>query len=263
MPTKKKKETEINTGSWLTTYTDLMTLLLTFFVLLLSIAVIDKTRKRLALNSLVGAFGFKPGAHSIIGKPKGTNITAGSAPLVKENVEFERLRNIAMKTGFKSETEILKESSRIIITFSNRVCFQAGSSQIEPDSIEFLSELASVIKDGTRLIELRGYTDPTETVFEPDPFKVSMRLSSKRAFAVYHFLREKGGIPAKRMVAHGFGTNTKGKGGEKGKRELNRQVEIILDHKEKTSHRLKRPKRKDSFLDFNGFFFRTPGDDNE
>ncbi|MBW1768465.1 MAG: hypothetical protein JRJ65_15640 [Deltaproteobacteria bacterium] len=110
---------------------------------------------------------------------------------------------------------------------------------------------------------LTTYTDPTETVFEPDPFKVSMRLSSKRAFAVYHFLREKGGIPAKRMVAHGFGTNTKGKGGENGKRELNRQVEIILDHKEKTSHRLKRPKRKDSFLDFNGFFFRTPGDDNE
>lgn len=184
MPAKKKKETEINTGSWLTTYTDLMTLLLTFFVLLLSIAVIDKTRKRLALNSLVGAFGFKPGAHSIIGKPKGTNITAGSAPLVKENVEFERLRNLAMKTGFKSETEILKESSRIIITFSNRVCFQAGSSQIEPDSIEFLSELASVIKDGTRLIELRGYTDPLRRF---------LNLTHSRCQCVYH---QRGPLPS-------------------------------------------------------------------
>ncbi|RLB14628.1 MAG: flagellar motor protein MotB, partial [Deltaproteobacteria bacterium] len=72
---KKKQEQSQNTNSWLTTYTDLMILLLTFFVLLISISVVDANKQRVALNSLVGAFGFKPGGHSVIGVKKGMNIT--------------------------------------------------------------------------------------------------------------------------------------------------------------------------------------------
>ena len=71
MATKKKQNVTLDPNAWMSTYTDLMILLLTFFVLLLSLSSIDKKRKRVALNSLVGAFGFKPGGQSILGKPKG------------------------------------------------------------------------------------------------------------------------------------------------------------------------------------------------
>ena len=257
MGKKQKEGSQISTNAWMATYTDLMILLLTFFVLLLSLATIDKKRKRLALNSLVGAFGFKPGAHSILGKPKGLNITAGSAPLVKEDIQFEKLRNVALRHGLKSELSMTKQLERTVITINNRVLFAFGSDQLDSDSFEVLSEISDVLKDGPRLIELRGYTDPTETVFEQDPLSYSMYLSTKRAMAVFNFLREKGGIPANDMVAHGFGKNSEVVVNARNNPDYNRQVEIILDYREKIPYRLNKPKRTDSLLDFKGFFFRT------
>ena len=46
MAKKAQEEEPQNTNAWITTYTDLMTLLLTFFVLLISISTIDANRKR-------------------------------------------------------------------------------------------------------------------------------------------------------------------------------------------------------------------------
>lgn len=259
MGKSEKKQSKINYNAWMATYTDLMILLLTFFVLLLSLATIDKRRKRLALNSLVGAFGFKPGAHSILGKPKGLNITMGAAPLAEEEIQFERLRNLSLKHEMESDLSMTNQLDRIIITLNNNVLFKDGSDQISLESSEFLSEFAHALRDGPHLIELRGYTDPTETVFEKDPFRYSMYLSSKRAFAVFNFFKEKGNIPVKRMVAHGFGNNPERRGVARKRSLLNRQVEIILDYRERVPYRLKRPKRRDSLLDFKGFFFRTAG----
>ncbi len=258
----RKADPKINTNSWMATYTDLMILLLTFFVLLLSLATIDKKRKRLALNSLVGAFGFKPGAHSILGKEKGLNITAGSAPLVPEDIQFERLRNVALRHGIKSHLSMTKQLDRTVITLESRVLFDMGSDQLDPDGMAFLSELAEILKTGPRLIELRGYADSAEGVFQPEPKKYSMLLSSKRAMVVFHFFREKGGIPAKNMVAHGFGLDTEGAKNKGNKHRLNRQVEIILDYREKIPRRLKKPRSPDSTLDFKGFFFKTLADIN-
>jgi len=219
MPSHEKDEPKQDTNAWMTTYTDLMTLLLTFFVLLLSISVIEKERQKIALNSLIGAFGFKAGAHSIVGSPKGVNITVGDAPLEKEDVQFERLRNIALKNGLESDVEISKER------------------------------------------EKRGYAAHAETAFEPDPLRVAMSLSAKRARALYHFLREKGRLRASRMVTHGFGVDRAQKGAPREKTELSRQVEIVIDQKEKIPFRLRRPDWGDSWLDYKGFFFRTPRED--
>jgi len=246
------------------TYTDLMILLLTFFVLLLSLATIDKRKKRLALNSFVGAFGFKPGANSILGIPKGLNITVGTAPLVKEDIKFEMLRNVALKNNMDSEVKITKQVDRTILAISNRVLFKPGSHQLNPDSSTFLSELAETFsRENLRLIEIRGFTDHADIVFKEDPLKYSMYLSTKRANAVFNFLREKAGIPAKTMVAHGFGKALTGGQSAKKKSGLSRHAEIILDYREEIPYRLERPKRKSTLLDFKGFLFRVAGDGNE
>ena len=261
MPEKKKVIYVLDTNAWMSTYTDLMVLLLTFFVLLLSLSTIDKKRKRLALNSLIGAFGFKPGGQSILGKQKGTNITTGSSPIVEEDIQFERLRNVALKHGLKSELEISSQLERTVIRLKNKVLFDHNSSVLVKENTKFLSDIAEILKEGHQLIELRGYSDSSESIMEDNPYKSSMILSSKRAIALFDYFAEKG-LPPEDMVAHGFGQSYPGKSNGSKETYLNRQVEIILDSREKVPFNIRKNSKKNGYLDFKGFFFRTARDMN-
>ena len=257
MITKKKTNYRLDSNAWMSTYTDLMTLLLTFFVLLLSLSTFDTKRKRLALNSLVGAFGFKPGGQSILGKPKGMNITTGSSPLIEEDLQFERLRNVALKHGLESNLTMSKQLDRTVMVLKNKVLFAHSSWELMKENTAFLSDIAGILKKGDQLIELRGYCDSSESILDQDPYKTSMILSSKRAISMFDFFVENGLSPGN-IVAHGFGINYSGSAKEA---SLNRQVEIILDYREKIPFNM-RQRGKGGFLDFKGFFFRTARDLN-
>jgi len=176
----------------------------------------------------------------------------------KEEVDFEMMRNIELKNAMENDMALIKEEERIIISLCNRVLFEPGSNEIEPDSLGLLSELREVLKTSPARIELRGYVASSELALDKDSMMTSMMLSTGRAFAVFRFFSEKDEIPAGRIVAHGFGMNAAKQGSVKETHEANRQVEIILDYRERVPYRLSRPWR-DSFLDFKGFFFKVPG----
>ena len=252
----------MDTNAWMTTYTDLMILLLTFFVLLLSMSIVADDKRLVALNSLTGAFGFKPGGHSIIGSPEGANITLGASPRREETIDFEKMRNLVMKNALDPDVHVIRDMEKTVIRLDDKVLFEHGSSKINPTRSAFLKEVGEALKDGPRSIEFRGYCATSETSFEPNPLKTGMMLSTERAFAVFKFFRDECGIQPKRMVAHGFGTNVFRKGNAKRKNEMSRQVEIVLDYREPVPYRLRKAK-KDTLLDFKGFLFRVPGKINE
>lgn len=259
MATQKGDEPRRNTNAWMTTYTDLMTLLLTFFVLLLSISTIDEKNRRVALDSLIGAFGFKPGAHSIIGSPEGTNITLGAAPMKKEEMAFEKLQNVVIKNALEQDVEVVREGDRVALSLGNRVLFEEGSAELQESSASFLAELSSVLQeDAPRLVELRGFAAHAETIFESDPARSGLLLSTQRALAVFQFFSEQSAISTDSMVAHGFGWSPRFNRGKSKKGRLNRQVQIILDFEQELPYRLKK-RTGDSILDFKGFLFRFPG----
>ncbi len=261
MTKREQEEDPQNTNAWITTYTDLMTLLLTFFVLLMTISTIDANRKREALNSLIGAFGFKPGAHSVLGKETGVNVTLGSAPMVKEEVDFEQLRNVAFKNGLDADVRIRREKERIIITLSKRVLFDRDSTTIKPASTKFLTEIGHIIKGVPGLIELRGFADGTEVILARDPVKRAMYLSAERAMAVYNFFRNDARIPMKKMVAHGFGYRQEKKDIETGQIARDNQVEIICNYRARIPfHLRKRAANRNILLDFKGFLFKLRGE---
>jgi chemotaxis protein MotB len=255
---KKDNPGRINPYRWMTTYTDLVTLLLTFFVLLLSMAVITDQKRIEAMSSVMGAFGFKHGGQSVLGSTSGTNVTANSAPIKEEDVEMEVLKNIELKNSLHADMSVVREEERIIISLSNRLLFKPRSSVIEPNRIGLLSELKEVFKKSPSRIELRGYADPSETIFDPNRFRPAMMLSTKRAFAIFQFMLDGGEIPPARMVAHGFGHTPSSTGAPKDVHLQNRQVQIILDYRERLPYHLSKP-APNSFLDFKGFFFKLYG----
>ncbi|MFC1534239.1 flagellar motor protein MotB [Thermodesulfobacteriota bacterium] len=252
-----------DTNSWITTFTNLMILLLAFFIVLVNLAIIDQKRRRVALNSLFGSFGFHPGGRSAIGESSGSDITMADSPMVKGKIELEQLQNIAIANGLESEVDVKREPEKIVITLSDRVLFDKGSSVLPEKSTSFLSDLSYLLKESSGLIELRGYADQVETVFQPDPLRSSLHLSTKRSLAVLHFFAEKSKIPVSRIVAHGFGIPTMGNKSQKGKRKWQGQVDIIVNYKEKIPYRLRINNQADRILDFKGFLFKTFGSRNE
>lgn len=263
MATQKGDQPKMDTNAWMTTYTDLTTLLLTFFVLLLSIATVDEKNKRVALNSLVGAFGFKPGAHSIIGSSEGMNITLGSVPMKKEEIAFEKLQNVVIKNTLEQDVEVVREGDRVVLSLGNRVLFEEGSAEIRAAGASFLAELGEVLQeDDPELVELRGFTAHAEMVFEPDSERSGLVLSTQRALAVFQFFSEQSGLSTDALVAHGFGASPPFNRKKKKKGLLNRQVQIILDFEQEIPYRLKQ-RAGDSVLDFKGFLFRFPGNMHE
>jgi chemotaxis protein MotB len=251
----KKAEEELNANAWMMTFTNLIILLLAFFIIMVTMSVRDERKKRLAWNSLTGSFGFKTGGLAVIGSRKGGDITINESPIMKQDLALTKLQNAAFSNGFGSDVKVTREAERIIIRFSNRVIFDRGSSTIPQKSTKFLAEMSAVLKDGPGLIELRGYADHADTVFDPDPSYKSMYLSTKRALAVLHFMKDKGKIPVDRLVAHGFGNLTAKSVMPGRKRAWEGQVEIIVDYHQEIPYRLRKPKPKNRSLDYRGFFF--------
>jgi len=79
---------------------------------------------------------------------------------------------------------------------------------------------------------------------------------------MFDFFIERGLVPED-IVAHGFGQNYMGTSKKGMESYLNRQVQIILDYREKVPFNVRNQKSKKEYLDFKGFFFRTARDLND
>ncbi|GLI33560.1 OmpA/MotB family protein [Desulforhabdus amnigena] len=208
MARKKKQEESSPGASWLTTFADLTTLLLTFFVLLLSMSTIDETRQRKALDSLVGAFGFLSGGRSAIGKEKGSDPREFTSPINKsEGVDIEMLKEITMQNNVDADIQVLQENDRIIIRISEKILFFPQSAEICPGIKDYLIRLASYLKSTKREIEIQGHTDIHEIlkngIYKDHIQERSWYLSSKRAQVIYTFFGQ-AGVPEEQMIANGF-----------------------------------------------------------
>ncbi len=260
---KKKEEDATRTDSSVIIFTNLMILLLAFFIALVNLATTDQHKKMVALNSLFGSFGFHSGGMSAIGIRDGMDITMPDSPIYKEDIYVETLQNIATANGLSSDVEVSRVPEKIVLTLGDRVLFTKGSSTIPQESIKFLTEIATFLKDSEGIIEIRGYADEGETVFELDPVHAALYLSAKRAMAVLRFFLDVGMIPATRLVAHGFGVPPAPKVSQGGKRKWRGKVDIIVGYKEEIPYRLRVNRHKDSIIDFKGFLFKVPGSRDE
>ncbi|WP_448383053.1 OmpA/MotB family protein [Desulfosoma sp.] len=243
---------------WLTTYCDLCTLLLTFFVLLLSMSVLDNTRQKQALNSLVGAFGFLTGGRSAIGKPQGTDISEFEAPMEKKSLNYDVLREVTMKNELHKEIEIIKKDETLTLVLNQKILFEPGSYELKPAARRYLSQLLPYLAGDSREIEIGGHTDHFEKIETPGWEKLSWTVSARRAMAVYRYLLSQG-LDPKRMSAHGFGFHRPLVDGIQYPhlRERNQRVEIVLTYSRNLPASLLREEPQASpFFNYKNFFFR-------
>lgn len=204
MSRKRRRQEENNVGDWLTTYSDMVTLLLTFFVLLFSFSEIDAQKFRNIMSSFQGGTGVLDGGASL-------EISEEVPPFEEELEEdLEKLKEIleeyADSIGLGSEIILSVEERGLVIRFMDNVLFDSGKADLKPESIKILNALAEILNREEfkeRLIKIEGHTD-TDPIIYSKNFPTNWELSAIRATNVLRHLVEKENIDGNRVSSSGY-----------------------------------------------------------
>ncbi len=225
---KKDDDSEANIGMVMTV--SLFLILLTFFILLNSIAVIDDNRTRLAIGSLIGAFGGLPGGLSPM--ESGKSALPPSAPMIEEELTLEQLMSYVKKdleelTG-EIKLETIDGQMRIIINEAE--LFMGNELKIKPSIQPLLDKLGQVINKGSFPVEISGYTD--NAIHPEKGYKSNWEISAIMALKVLKYFDSQSGVLPNRLTAYGCGSNNPITSNESiQSRAQNRRVEIELKYK--------------------------------
>lgn len=233
---KKKQDCPKCLPGWLASFGDMMSLLLCFFVLLLSMSTMDAKKIEQAIGSLAGALSILDGGRRPeVSKTKNeqripsskTDDMSDSRKIMQESVKD---MNQMLKAANNQQIVVKDAENGFIIRLPASILFQKGSAELEnEDGILFLRRIAMIMsKMPSHLIaDVIGHTDDTP-VSENSKFKSNWELSSARAVSVVEELL-RNGVEPKRLMASGraefipVASNLNEAGKEK-----NRRVEIYF-----------------------------------
>ena len=248
--------------AWMTTYSDMITLLLAFFVLLFSFSTIDALKWKEIVSSLSGTpfvaiQALDPGGtlpESVEIEEKQPTPTPAPSAVIEEEMEeeaagtqyikekfnelYERIQSHVEQNDLEYELNVTEEDDKIIVRMSNTALFDSGKINIKPGAATILSDLCSILNeyiDLIEVVEIEGHTD--NVPISSARFETNWHLSSARALEVLMFctaiIDEDGSqrlnIDGTRIKAVGLGefrpvaTNETPEGKEK-----NRRVEFII-----------------------------------
>lgn len=204
MRRRRRKDEQNNTGNWLTTYSDMVTLLLTFFVLMFSFSEIDAQKFRSIMSSFQGGAGVLEGGTNI-NLDENLELTDG---LLEEDLEKLKdiLEEYADSVGLGEEIILTVEERGLVVRFMDNVLFDSGKADLKPESMEILKSIAEILnrdefKD--KLIKVEGHTD-TDPILYSKKYPTNWELSATRATNVLRYLVEEENIEGNRVSSSGY-----------------------------------------------------------
>lgn len=194
---------------WIFTYGDMVTLLLVFFVLLLTFCKTDVEK-------------FKSVAESFKPTPPGTPFFLSGQPSV-----LEQLAQEAETVEVPEEQFVTLDDRGVVVSFRDSALFDPGSAKILPKARESLLKFVKFLYALPNKLIIEGHTDdrPTSTAQYPSNWE----LSSARASSVARFL-EREGLNGDRMTVIGFAEHRpRFRNDSEEKRALNRRIDVIIE----------------------------------
>ena len=181
-------EEDDSEGSWAISYGDMITLLLSFFVIFYNTDF--KEEKVQKMNHFL--------SFEIEGI-KSKNVTPGSGNSgSRKKVEVQGLGDFDVKV-----TEI---DNNLVITFGNASFFESGKTEVKKDAAKMLAKFTEKYLPyaGKYLLSIKGFTDKQAVRAIKRSYRDNLELSALRAIsAMRHF--QKAGIPLNRMEIAGVG----------------------------------------------------------
>lgn len=263
MPRHREEEPEKENGErWLLTYSDLITLLMVFFVVLYSMSQIDANKFKAVADSLSKALGGgTPAKMDIATSPSGPSLFETGNPQAKatqpgttktkdnnantdsaansggqgntdaENMTIEgiksKLDKFAADNGIQAKLVSSIEERGLVISIQDTLLFESGSADVTPRAREILDKVITVLAPTSNYIKIEGHTDnlPINTARFPSNWE----LSVLRATNVLQIMAGPNKITSDRLSATGYGeyrpivSNDSDAG-----RAKNRRVDLVI-----------------------------------
>ncbi|MBF0170516.1 MAG: OmpA family protein [Nitrospinae bacterium] len=236
-PSKKKKKGgpagEL-APAWVVTFADLATLLLTFFVLMLSFSNMDVVKYREMVGSVMERFGvtqLERGDYQAVSTGAiadvDSNVRDSSAKVTAREQIVNTIYDAVVREGYKDAASISVSDEGVRVRMKGRVLFTEESASLDKGGLAFLDSLVNLMKENKNIrLTVEGHTD--DTPIRTARFPSNWELSTIRAARTLAYLVE-AGAPANRLAAAGFaGTRPQFPNNQPETKILNRRVEFLF-----------------------------------
>lgn len=223
-----------DTERWLVSYADYMTLLFALFVVLYSMATMEKEQFKKLQDTISKVFieatdkkekgiqgqSVQPDIHpqsdfelygTSLEQAAGPTLLADSArlehidsaklgsPLVSLQKEINRAMRTLVDSGL---AKVTLDEDWLTIELSSGLLFSSGSASSTSSASAVMSELTTILKQTNNFMRVRGYTDSVP--IHTEQFPSNWELSVARAASIVRLL-EKLGVAPERMAIEGYG----------------------------------------------------------
>ncbi len=197
----KKKKASGGAPAWMCTFADMMSLLLCFFVLLLSFSVLDQQRFKEVAGSLKNAFGIQT-KMLVFSPPGAPEMISRDFDTVPFNVKKE-IMEIIEKEFRGGLIEVEEDAESITLRVKDSLAFDSGKAEILDNFLPLLDRLGKVVAEADANIVVSGHTDNVPIKKEA-AYKSNWELSANRAVKVVEYWADKYKIPSHRLSAVGY-----------------------------------------------------------
>lgn len=230
---RRKKFKRGGGASWLETYSDMVTLLLTFFIMLYAMSTIDAAK----YAAIVASFSkqMNPEVYYTQGSPSDREGESEAVEMNEDEEEadeldalYSLLKQYVDENNLTEQVEISKTKEYVFIRFSDAVTFRGYSDVLEQSGRDILDVLAQglvLVDEYVEEVIIAGHTAEVEY----DKTDIDRSLSTDRANVVLKYLENKDVISPAKYLAIGYGLyspiadNSTPEG-----RAKNRRVEIYI-----------------------------------
>ncbi len=211
---RKRAEGGALTGNFVVLMASLSIILLSFFILLNSLAILDNTRRRLALGSLAGAFGIlpeglrpdMPAGGKQPGKEREGRYYMPSPPI--EDMEtsfrkaFKEFAHYLIAAGLSDQVQVKGRKNGLEVSWASDLLFAPGSAEMNPAGYPLLDKLAEMVLASNYDAVIEGHTDNSPVASRA--FRSNWELSAARAIGVMRYLVSEHAMPPERLTAAGY-----------------------------------------------------------
>ena len=218
---------------YMSTYGDMVTLVLCFFVLLFAMSSVDVQKFQKALISLRGSLGVLKGGQTTeeSTEPNRGEVerNPGSAPRVEMDTRHvaHTINSYLRAEGLDKSIQVSINQRGVAVSISDQFLFASGSAELKSEGQRALYKIAVLVRDKIPAVAVEGHTDSVPLA--GGMYRNNWGLSSMRAAVVADYLETAGGIDPLKLQAVGFASYQPIVPNDSPEhRALNRRVDLVF-----------------------------------